>query len=364
MADQSRELPRLAPKRILYLDQMAISNLLKSTLPRHRAKFTEDNPATQFGYWPKLLDRLEHLVHLNLLACPRSSIHDLESAFNDRLSGSLRSFHEQLAADVKLGHHEMVQRFQLEAACRGWLSGEAAEPLERGAVVNGTLDGWLDRFIVNAYHPVIPEELEALRANRELLSERWQDSFERWCERGPLAFETLLCEEEAGYGPGLAKQPFSSDVMIGLRAQMEQHGIPQAQWTTQIQAFLHSEAPACTDFARITASMIAALAWRAGRRQLGKPTRGLTADLRAIASYLPYVDAMFLDNECARMLRESPLNESLPYNTQIFSVESRDELFDWLTDVADEAPQGHVELVERVYGPRWLEPRRHDMTRA
>ena len=357
MGAQTFDLPTLAPKRVLYLDQMAISNLLKTRLPAHQHKFADDNPATQFGFWPRLLDRLERLVHLNLLVCPRSSIHDLEAAFNDRLSGGLRSFHEQLAGDIKLEHHATVKIFQLELACRGWLEGREPAPLDAGGVVRGHLDGWLDRFVVNAYFPVTPDEISKLRTERDRIDQDLQDWFRRSCQMSSPSFDALFRRELEAYGPGLMKPDYSGSLMMRLRAQLEDHGVAPEQWRGQIDAFLQSEAPTNVHFAQIAAAMLAALAWRAARNQLSPPTRGLRADLQAISTYLPYVDAMFLDNECARVLREAPLQSRLPYTTRILSIDSQDELLDWLTEIEDQAPPGHLDLVERIYGPGWLKPR-------
>jgi hypothetical protein len=336
---------------------MAISNLLKTRLPAHQHKFADDNPATQFGFWPRLLDRLERLVHLNLLVCPRSSIHDLEAAFNDRLSGGLRSFHEQLAGDIKLEHHATVKIFQLELACRGWLEGREPAPLDAGGVVRGHLDGWLDRFVVNAYFPVTPDEISKLRTERDRIDQDLQDWFRRSCQMSSPSFDALFRRELEAYGPGLMKPDYSGSLMMRLRAQLEDHGVAPEQWRGQIDAFLQSEAPTNVHFAQIAAAMLAALAWRAARNQLSPPTRGLRADLQAISTYLPYVDAMFLDNECARVLREAPLQSRLPYTTRILSIDSQDELLDWLTEIEDQAPPGHLDLVERIYGPGWLKPR-------
>jgi hypothetical protein len=358
MRDQSHELPTLAPKRVLYLDQLAISNLLKTTLKEHSHKFTEDRAATQSGYWPRLLDRLERLVHLNLLVCPRSSIHELEAAFDDRLSGHLRSFHEQLAANVQFEHQLTVERFQLEMSCVAWLNSREPESLGRGEVVRGRLDAWLDRFVVNAYYPVTPDEISRLRAERDRIDGGLQGSFVRWRDEGPREFDALFGEQVDAYGPGFVSHEYLSEMKIGLRARMESHGVPPAQWSEQMNAFLRSEAAKKTHFARIAAGMLGALAWRAGRNQLAPPTRGLRADLRAISTYLPYADAMFVDNECARLLKDVPLRDQLPYSTRIFSIDSRDELLDWLTEIEDQAPPGHLDLVEHVYGPSWLKPRR------
>ena len=181
------------------LDQLAISNLLKTTLKEPAGhKFTEDRAATQSGYWPQLLNRLERLVHLNLLVCPRSKHHELEAAFDDRLSGHLRSFHEQLAANVQFEHQLTVERFQLEMSCVAWLNSREPESLGRGEVVRGRLDAWLDRFVVNAYYPVTPDEISRLRAERDRIDGGLRVRFVRWRDEGPREFDALFGEQVDG----------------------------------------------------------------------------------------------------------------------------------------------------------------------
>jgi hypothetical protein len=356
MQDQVRELPALAPKRVLYLDQMAISNLLKCTLSEHQHKFADDNPATHHGFWTRLLGQLERLVHLNLLVCPLSSIHELEAAFDPRLSGNLRSFHSQLAGDIDLEHHETVKRFQLELACRAWLEHSEPEPLNVGDVIHGRLDAWLDRFTVNANYPVTQDELDGLRVRREETDERLQGAVSEWRKQSSRSFAEFFSEQLDAYGPGMAStRPF--DLMSGLRREIEVHGVPPEDCDAQMDAFLHSASPATITFAQVAAGLLATISWRASRNQLARPTRGLLNDIQSISTYLPLVDGMFVDNECARFLQEPELNGRLPYSAQVFSLESRDDLLNWLTEIENSAPAGHEQLVERVYGSGWLKPR-------
>lgn len=246
----------------------------------------------------------------------------------------------------------------MEISCRAWLNRGEPEALESREILRGRLDAWMDRFVVNAYYPITPGEISVLRADRDRIDHHLQESFAGWCQQRGRSFDAFFDEQLEAYGPAMAKRDYLSDLMIGLRAQMESHGVGQEHWSARINAFLHSEAPTNTNFGKIVAGMLAALAWRAARNQLAPPTQGLRADLRAISTYLPYVDAMFVDNECARLLREPPLRGRVPYETRIFSLASRDELLDWLDGIEDTSPPDHVKLVERVYGPSWLKPRR------
>ena len=64
-----------------------------------------------------------------------------------------------------------------------------------------------------------------------------------------------------------------------------------------------------------------------------KMTRGIVNDIRAISTYAHYVDAMFIDKECAHMLAEGPLNAELDYKARIFSFADPKSFIDYLKEL-------------------------------
>lgn len=50
-----------------------------------------------------------------------------------------------------------------------------------------------------------------------------------------------------------------------------------------------------------------------------KFTPGLMNDFRSIATYAPYVDAMFIDRQCANFLNEGDLLKNLRHRARVFS---------------------------------------------
>ena len=53
-------------------------------------------------------------------------------------------------------------------------------------------------------------------------------------------------------------------------------------------------------------------------------------DVRAISTYAPYVDAMFVDRECAELLGEGRLRDELEYKARIFSFADTQAFIDYL----------------------------------
>jgi hypothetical protein len=88
MRDSRQDLPAPPRPRVLYLDQWALSSLVKARHPETPERFaSEDDRAAGAGVWPRLMARIERLVKANLLVCPPSSIHRDESSLDTRLWG-------------------------------------------------------------------------------------------------------------------------------------------------------------------------------------------------------------------------------------------------------------------------------------
>ncbi len=64
-----------------------------------------------------------------------------------------------------------------------------------------------------------------------------------------------------------------------------------------------------------------------------KFTRGLMTDTQAIAAYAPYVDAMFIDRECALLLGEGELRRDLHYRARIYSYANKDAFLAYLREL-------------------------------
>lgn len=73
-------------------------------------------------------------------------------------------------------------------------------------------------------------------------------------------------------------------------------------------------------------------------------------DVRAISAYAPYVDAMFVDNECSALLAEEPLLSELDYKARIFSLSRGDEFLQYLAEMEEATPVEVRDYAARIYG--------------
>ena len=121
--------------------------------------------------------------------------------------------------------------------------------------------------------------------------------------------------------------------------------------------FLFSSAAFDAPANDISAMMMAALARKAASGQQRPPSPGMWSDITAIASFLPYCDALFVDNECAGLLGEEPLRTKVrTFGTKLFSARTGEAFLEYLAELERLAGDEHVRLVARIYGDDWSTP--------
>jgi hypothetical protein len=89
---------------------------------------------------------------------------------------------------------------------------------------------------------------------------------------------------------------------------------------------------------------------RISSKQVSTLEASILNDFAAIAIYAPYVDAMFVDKQCAFLLRQGHLRSEISYKARIFSMSDQQELLDYLKELGDSAPMEVQELAQELYG--------------
>ena len=102
--------------------------------------------------------------------------------------------------------------------------------------------------------------------------------------------------------------------------------------------------------------LFASMARKAASGQKKPPSRGMFDDTEFISILLPYCDAMFLDKECHTYLNEDPLKLAHNHNTDIFSLNTKDNFMEYLDDIESSASPMHLNEVRNVYGDDWAKP--------
>ena len=194
-----------------------------------------------------------------------------------------------------------------------------------------------------------------------------------WAKEKP-SFETVLQRETAAYGNSKVEAFFNAvrefavasdagdiDKLINssmslimhehrvLMSVFERAGVPEAERTARVVAFWRSEQAAQQPMQAISAHLFAAVARRVGFGQRSF-SRGLMNDVRAISTYAPYVDAMFVDKEFELILKQTPQLRALPIKARIFSFGTSTEFLEYLDGLCNSASEDVSSFASRIFG--------------
>jgi hypothetical protein len=65
---------------------------------------------------------------------------------------------------------------------------------------------------------------------------------------------------------------------------------------------------------------------------------------------LPYVDAMFVDKQCASLLKQGRLRTELTYKAKVFSLNSPNDFLGYLEDICNSTPENIRVSADDIYG--------------
>jgi len=359
---QSQSLPP-APRKLIYLDQLALSNLAKA-----RARETATSKIEK--YWRAVLDRLLRLGRLQLIACPRSNFHEEEGMV---WAGYhvLRAMARLLSAELAFHDYAVIRNGQLYEHCQLWEEGRGTElpPLEVNRVVDGDPHGWQPRLLIDVRMEVTDQLVAELDRARETEDAGLRSVWARWAQED-VPFDRRVEEEASSYGPiileliaarvaafqlgtaGVGGELINESALVTLLAVqsgLRRAGVLEEHLGERAAAYLGSVDLVNVPFNYISSLLYAALARRARAGQKGV-TRGMTNDIRMMSTFMPFVHGMFIDSECHTLLNENPLPERVGFETRLFSHRNKNEFVAYLDEIEAGASQKHLEIVAQVYG--------------
>ena len=164
-------------KKIIYLDQFAISNMMKALNPHMRSN--KEGKVDEF--WLRLFERLDSLSKLQLIICPDSEIHNSESL----LSGfyePLKRMYELMSGGRTFFEKGIIQRRQIIEHFTNWLNGRADTSLnlDPQCVIHGKINAWSSRLILSVNMGNDDEVSEEIKAFREQSFVGLEEVFNYW----------------------------------------------------------------------------------------------------------------------------------------------------------------------------------------
>lgn len=369
-------------KKLIYLDQFVISNITKALDLSHEShlKVIAD------PFWLEAFKRLDRLSKYQLIICPDSFYHRHESLVGKDFS-KMQRIYEHLSNGVTFFPKDTITRFQIDAHFRNYLDGKPNAPLllEAENIVFGRFNEWYDRMRVSIKDRAREGEIEELRRIRETSYEGFKVIFERWRKEKGRKFEEWEMEEAVGFGKAVWENfinfskrslvvrqkfaqtgkieiddvfpPLSNDILHDMMRELHGRKIEGEKAIQKIGGYFNSKHVLQVPTIKITSMLFAAIARKAAAGQVNPPSRGVFTDVNAIASFLPYCAALFVDNENAAYLKEAPLkDEIIKYPAKVFSTSAKSEFLDCLDNILKEADAEHMKMVREVYGDKWGEP--------
>lgn len=381
---QDYRLPELR-KKVIYLDQFVISNLMKLENPATKGHAT----VTADPFWRELHDLLFQLSHLQMICCPDSGSHEEESRIAP-FNAELKKTYEALSGGITFEAFDSIKSQQIGQLALAWVEHrEPAFDFNPRTILSRDPNGWAERFyIVSGDNPFISAPgLRQVRSKlhahiARLFRDVWgkeKHSFEYWYELERTGFQGYLLkaavrhkhervEAVLSHKPG--EEPplevpdkilpsFQERVIADIKQVMRfprDGGMrtPEEQaklWTS----FFEENRIADVPFVKLQSLMFAAIAMRAAHGQKEPPDEGTATDIDTAAHLLPYCDAMFMDNGCRSLLLDVPTAFRPLEKTKIFSLNVKAQFLDYLRSIRNGISAEHVQAIREVYGNRHLE---------
>ncbi len=365
------------PKKIIYLDQFAISYMVRVLHPQMKA--TGNDEADSF--WFKLFQKLDRMVKMQIIICPQSHFHLQESVVSNFFE-PLEEMYHLLSRGFQFVEQKLIIERQFRSSVLSWLDKSKKRPIPHSFsdVFNGDIDIWLPKTYKYqpSYYPPVYEEV--LRESRERIHKQWVREFYLWKERNNTKFDKWredfylsliisilsssgIYHKNKDYLPALPNINIglcqflleSVDILSIIHSVLAEEDMDRKEFESNVRLFLLSEHFREIPFIKLYSLFYSSLARKAGSGQKKPPDQGMTNDLNMLSLLLPYCDAMFIDNQCRTCLEEKDVIEHFDYKTSVFSLNNKEKFFAYLEKLEKDLPAKYLEKVVEIYGKEWID---------
>ena len=363
----SEILPKLN-KRVLYLDQNLFSILFK-------VQSGGRLPIGHEAFSMAAFEKLRRAVLLQQAIMPHSNLHSEETIIFAN-GVNLQAAYEHLGGGSRFVDTSQVEIAQVAEFAKAYRENrEPAISFNADEVLQSKKDNWLpDMHIqVKADYSTFAGGIRTRRiknhAEMTALFERWKTdkpTFHQALKNELKVFGDAKCEAycehfnaaNAAYLQGdmkaylsLVNEPIFDEKRAIVHAlALDREEGDDLQVLQAVFDFWHWERNREVPVHRVACHLWASLAARfAGNQKTA--SQGTSTDIKAISTYAPYVDAMFVDREFANILQErKDIVAKLPIKARIFSFSQPDEFLSYLDDLANGASDEVRADAERIYG--------------
>ena len=275
--------------------------------------------------------------------------------------------YESISGDTKFLDRSLFINFEVNQFAEKWLKGDADKPLklERKYYMYGEVNAWQKQFRVS--FPVDKTIVSDETRFKKNFHKSLKSVFDKYKDMKDFNFDECYRKETASFGKGNFEQyiyfiknfspenfdffPESFTMVNSVRRLFLDAGIERKNILEKLAQFFTSDKLNNIPSVKIEGLLWAALAREyaiGGRKK--DPGEGIVKDVDVISLYLPLCDAIFIDNECAELLRQKPVCDRIEYDTKIFSHNNKDDFIDYLNEIETSAPAEVLEAVKEIYG--------------
>ena len=183
--DKHFALPSLE-KKVIYLDQFVISNMMKELDPTSSAIAK----GTKQGFYRKLFEQLDRLYKLQLIICPDSPVQNNESVVDPRFE-KLRLVFRHFSHGFGFKPTETIFYTQLLHAFRLWLGRPHEKPLGRKNALSGEYNVWNERYRIDLNY-TMPGLAASLRQTGDNRTKHMRAVCEKWRAVETFSFQDVM----------------------------------------------------------------------------------------------------------------------------------------------------------------------------
>jgi hypothetical protein len=336
---QRLPLPPLS-KTIIYLDQFFYSHAFR-------------NASSDFN---AAISLMNHLAHHQLIVVPFSPTHRTEThQWPNETRMQLWKFIRHTSRGHQLLPVYHAKHAQILRSYRSYLDGGPVfVPVQNSDVFHEDVDEWEDYVRVDV--EIDRDDTEQIRASKSKTVDDLLSLFAAW--RGQTSdfaddleaeikasannylqhFARLLVRVGVGDTTALV-DPHIDSMVIESMVRNTHTTTDPIERLNKAMAFFSSNYFRNVPYEKISKGILAVLKHRVKMGQYSNPDKakealsGFVFDLEFISGYLPYCDAMFIDQAMYDMLTDSRLTITQDYGTKIFSRSSWDKLIDFLASI-------------------------------
>lgn len=315
--------PSQINKKVFYIDQFAISNMMKSI--NEETKAFKENRIDSI--WICLYEKLHLLTKAQLIVCPDSMIHydeSLVSPFNSELKLMMKL----LSGGVSFKDSSWIYRTQIFENQEAWLLKQQYTPQNNvREVIRGNIDAWQEEYIIDVELNYEEDWIKMIREYRESVCSSLGGLSDYWKTLKNVSFEEIFEHEIRSYGHTLImefcryqeKYPYMLNRIVDedlnttiedllpspavqlvndIKERFIQLGVKNDVVLTTVFEYLKSDYIKKIPAVFISSLLYASLARKFVSGKKKPPNRGLKNDFDAISLFAPYCEAMLLDGEC------------------------------------------------------------------